>query len=197
MTHLSSQELLELITTWGYPAMFLLMVLEGPIATISAAFLASMGFFNPIAVYFLSVIGDIVGDVILYRLGYSGGKKFLEKAERFLKIKESLVNKLEQLFKTKGAKIIFSVKSTTGLVYITFILAGAVKMDFRKFLYYSLLGGLVWSALLVCLGYFFGYAAEQISAYIKYAGVGIFILAIASVFVINYMKKGKSKNIIE
>lgn len=197
MLDLNNQELLHTITTYGYPVMFLLMIIEGPIATISAAFLASLGLFNPVVVYALSVLGDIVGDVILYWLGYHGGGKFLKKAEKFLKIKESLVKKLEHLFQTKGARIIFSVKSTTGLVYITFILAGATKMNFKKFLYYSFLGGLVWSALLVTLGYFFGQAAEQLSTYIKYAGIGIFVLAVASVFIINYMKKGKSQEIIE
>ena len=65
--------------------------------------------------------------------------------------------------------------------YITFTLAGALRMKLLKFIKYSILGGLVWSSLLVFLGYFFGYAATQISQYIKYAGIAIFVAAIIAV----------------
>lgn len=187
---------MHLLPYWGYPAMLLLMTLEGPIVTVIAAFLASLGYFNIFIVFVLSVSGDVIGDIILYFIGYFGGHGILTKAEKFLKIKESVVEKLRERFRTSGAKIIFYVKATTGLCYITFILAGTARMRLSKFVKYSVLGGLVWSSFLVIIGYFFGYAAEKINLYIKYTGVIIFFGAVLFFIGLTLYKKGQAKEIL-
>lgn len=197
MFDLSSQQFLHLLPYWGYPLMFVMMFFEGPFATMIAAFLASQGYFNVGIVFVLSVFGDVLGDIGLYHIGYFGGPHIIEKAQKFLKIKDATVEKLKRKFHQNGGKLIFYVKSTTGLSYITFTLAGALRMKLLKFIKYSILGGLVWSSLLVFLGYFFGYAAAQISQYIKYAGIAIFIAAIIAVIVVSLIKKRESAEILE
>lgn len=197
MPDISSQEFIRLLPYWGYPLMFLMMTLEGPIVTIIAAFLASMGYFNIFLVFALSVTGDVVGDIILYFIGYFGGVRILAKAEKFLKISAAVVEKLKTKFHQNSGRIIFYVKSTTGLSYITFILAGTLKMKLSKFVKSSILGGLVWSSFLVVMGYFFGYAAERISQYIKYAGVIIFAGAVVFFIGLSLYKKRQGKEILE
>jgi membrane protein DedA with SNARE-associated domain len=191
-----SQDFIHLLPYWGYPLMFVLMFFEGPFATMIAAFLASQGYFNVGIVFLLSVIGDVLGDIGLYHIGYYGGPHIIEKAQNFLKIPGTTIEKLKNKFHQSSSRIIFYVKSTTGLCAITFILAGTLRMKFSKFLKYSFLGGLAWSSLLVTLGYFFGYAAAQISQYIKYAGIAIFIAAIIAVIVISLIKKRESREIL-
>lgn len=193
---LSQQILINEVAVWGYPAMLLLMIIEGPITTIIAAFLSSLGYFNVYAVFLLSVTGDIIGDIILYSIGYFGGRRALLRAEKILNVKQSFVERLEEKFKRHGAKIIFSVKAGTGLCWITFILAGSVKMSFQRFLVYTFWGGIIWSSLLVVIGYFFGYAAETIEQYIKYAGLVIFVAAVAMVVLINLYKKIRTDSFI-
>lgn len=192
----SSQEFINIIKFWGYPVMFLLMTLEGPVATMSSAFLASMGYFNISIVYILSIIGDMVGDVIFYYIGYKGGIRAIEKAERILRLKKGLTKKLQGKFKTSGGKIVFTVKTTTGLSWITFMTAGAVRMDFRKFLKFSFLGGLSWSAILVSLGLFFGFLIDKIGKYIEYAGYIIFFAAAVVFVFMNYFRKNQTKKIV-
>ena len=193
----SDPQVLQYIKTFGYPSLFLIMVVEGPIITIIGAFLASLGFFNIWIIFLLSILGDIVGDIILYVLGYLGGSKILSRAERWLKINFTTMEKLRRLFTLHGQKTIFYVKSTTGLCWITFILAGTLKMDFQKFLRSSFLGGIVWSGFLVLSGYFFGYAFEKINDYLKYAGILIAVLAISFVFFMTLYKKRQSRKILE
>lgn len=189
-------ELLRLVSLWGYPVMLLLMIIEGPITTLVAAFLASLGYFNIILVFFLSVLGDILGDIVLYAIGHWGGRKTLIKAEKILKIKASIVTRLEEKFARNGAKIIFAVKATTGLCWITFILAGVARMKFSQFLKFSFLGGLAWSGLLVTLGFFFGFAAAEIEQYIKYAGYVFLLLAVFSIIGINLYKKKQATKLV-
>lgn len=195
--NLADPQILVYIKTIGYPTMLILMTVEGPIATILAAFAASLGFFNIFIVFGLSMLGDILGDIILYIIGYTGGAQILAKAERILKVKPEIVAKLEKLFLLHGKKTIFAVKSTTGLCWITFIAAGAVRMKFQEFLFGSFFGGIVWSSFLVAMGYFFGYAFEKINDYIKYAGIIIFAAAVSFYTILTVYKKYQSRRILK
>ena len=196
MLNLQDPHTLLYIKSIGYPTMLLVMIVEGPLMTILAAFLASLGFFNIFIVFTLSILGDIIGDIILYSIGHIGGVKALEKAERILKIKTATVEKLETYFKKHGKKTIFAVKSTTGLCWIAFIAAGTSGMKFKDFIKASFLGGLVWSGFLVISGYFFGYAFEKIGSYIKYAGILIFLAVVLFYISLTLYKKHKSREIL-
>lgn len=193
----SDPQVLTYIKNIGYPTMLVLMIVEGPVATILAAFAASLGFFNVFLVFVLSMLGDIIGDIILYIIGYTGGAKTLAKAEKILKVKPEIVAKLEKLFSQHGKKTIFAVKSTTGLCWITFIAAGTVRMKFREFIFGSVFGGIIWSSFLVIMGYFFGYAFAKISEYIKYAGFIIFAAAASFYAILSVYKKQQSRQMLQ
>ena len=54
----------------GYPLMFVAMLIEGPIVTAAATFAVVFGYFNISMIFVLSILGDIVADVIYYIIGY-------------------------------------------------------------------------------------------------------------------------------
>ena len=189
MLGLGYQDILNSIQVWGYPLMFLLMIAEGPIVTLGAAFLASMGFFNVWIVLALSILGDIIADVVLYYIGFFS-KHGLSKSSWFLRKNPSgILESVKNAFHKRGAQIIFFTKATTGLCYATFITAGALKINIKKFLIFSTLGGVVWSGFIVILGYFFGKIAEEIEQYIKYSGWVIFLFAVSIITLVVIYKK--------
>jgi len=159
--------------------------------------LASLGAFNVFIVLVLSVLGDIVGDVILYGLGYKFGMGFVRHAGKYMGITEKLVLKMEHYFKKHGGKTIFAVKSTTGLCWAAFVAAGIVKMDFKKFLKNSIYGGIIWSVFLVIMGYFYGYLWREIRDYIKWVGWAISILAIVTFVALTIYKKRQSAKMLK
>ena len=173
------------------------MIIEGPIVTIIASMLASLGAFSWPFVLLFSILGDIIGDVLLYGAGYKWGMGFVRGFGKYMGITESLVLKMEKYFEKHGGKTIFAVKSTTGLCWATFTAAGIVKMDFKKFLKYSILGGFVWSGFLVAMGYFYGYLWKEIKEYISWAGWIIAVVAVVSFVVITLYKKKQSEHIFE
>lgn len=191
------QNIFHFLNQYGYWAMLPLMIIEGPVATIIAATLSALGAFNVWLVLFFSILGDVVGDVIFYLAGYKWGMSFVENAGKYIGITEKLVLRMEKYFEKHGGKTIFAVKATTGLCWATFTAAGIVKMDFRKFLNYSFLGGIVWSGFLVSMGYFYGYLWREIRIYIKWAGWIILVLAVFSIISINFYKKKQGKNILK
>lgn len=85
--------------------------------------------------------------------------------------------------------MIFFVKISSGLCYITFITAGMIKMPLKRFLFFSLMGGILWSGALVAIGYFYGHLYQEISGKIEQAGVLTLILALLTFFGIILLKK--------
>ena len=193
----TGQQVFEFLRNYGYFAMLPLMVIEGPIVTIIAAMLASLGAFAWPIVLVFSIVGDILGDVVLYGLGHRYGMGFVRHVGKYIGITESLVLRMESYFLKHGGKTIFAVKSTTGLCWAAFTAAGIVKMDFKKFLKYSFLGGVVWSGFLVGMGYFYGYLWREIKQYISWIGWAIAAAAIISFVIITLYKKHKSSDLLE
>lgn len=193
---LAGQQIFEFLRNFGYWIMIPLMIIEGPIVTIIASMLAKLGAFNIFLIFIISVLGDMIGDIILYYLGYVFGNKFVEKIGKYLGISDNLILKMEKYFEKHGGKTIFTVKSTTGLCWATFAAAGIIKMDFRKFLKFSFLGGITWSGFLVTIGYFYGYMWAELRNYIKIAGWISVALAIISISIIQIYKKYQSNKII-
>jgi membrane protein DedA with SNARE-associated domain len=193
----TGQIIFQFLKHYGYFAMLPLMIVEGPVVTIIAAMLASLGAFAWPVVLFFSVLGDLLGDVLLYGAGRKWGMGFVHGPGKYLGISEELVLKMEKYFQKHGGKTIFAVKSTTGLCWATFATAGIVKMDFRKFLQYSLLGGIVWSGFLVAMGYFYGYLWRSIKQYLSWIGVIIFVVAALSFVGITLYKKKQAKEFLK
>ena len=62
----TGQYIFDFLKHYGYFAILPLMIIEGPIVTIIAAILASLGAFSWPIVLLFSIAGDMIGDVLLY-----------------------------------------------------------------------------------------------------------------------------------
>lgn len=193
----TGQQIFSFLQHYGYFIMLPLMILEGPVVTILAATLAALGAFNVWIVFGLSVAGDIIGDVILYAVGYHWGMSFVRRIGKYVGITESLVVRMEKYFARHGGKTIFAVKSTTGLCWATFTAAGIIKMDFRKFVRYSFLGGLVWSGFLVVMGYFYGYLWREIKQAIEWIGWVMMVLVALTIAVATLYKNREARKLLK
>ncbi len=192
---MDGQVILRFFFEYGYVMFIPLMIIGGPIVTIIAAFLASTGVFDIRIIFILSVLADIIGDLLFYYIGHKWGMKFVDRIGKYIGITRKLILRLEKFFIVHGGKTIFMVKSTTGLCWATFVTAGIVKMSLKKFIKYSFFGGLLWSAFLSAIGYFFGYLYEQIAQYITYASWIVLIVAISVFGSISLVKKYKTAEI--
>ncbi len=193
----TGQFIFAFLKHYGYFVMLPLMIIEGPVVTIMAAMLASLGAFWWPFVLLFSILGDLIGDMLFYGLGHRYGLGFVRRVGKYIGITEKLVTRMEKYFTRHGGKTIFAVKSTTGLCWATFVAAGIVKMDFKKFVKYSFYGGIVWSGFLVAMGYFYGYLWREMKIYISWIGWIIFAVAAASIIFINLYKNREAKNLLK
>lgn len=156
MPALPDNPTLQFLILHGYWFAVPIMIIEGPIITIVMSFFASFGYFNPFAIFVLSVLSDAVSDSFFYVLGYFGGEPLISRFGKYFKLTPQVLVKVEKFFERHGGKTVFFAKVTTGLVAPVIITAGFIKMNLRKFYYFDFLGGIIWSGGLVALGYYFG-----------------------------------------
>src|SRR3989338_6750213 len=74
---MSLEAIIALLTTYKYLLLFPIVIVEGPIITVIAGFLSSLGQLNFFISYAIAVVGDVVGDCIYYALGFYGRQKFV------------------------------------------------------------------------------------------------------------------------
>lgn len=109
--------LLALLTAkYGYFILFPISVIEGPIVTIVAGFLASLGLFNFFLVYFIVLAGDFSGDTGAYAIGRWGAKFF----QNYLKKHEEKITAAKEYFSIHHNKAIVMSKLISGLGDRTF-----------------------------------------------------------------------------
>jgi len=177
----------NLITSFQYSpylAIFLAMVIEGPMATIGAAFLASLGVFNLLIIFWLSVLGDLVGDFLQFFAGKTLDFTLIRKYGERLGIKEKTAKGLERHMKNHLGKTLFFAKLIPPLATPALMLAGIGKVSFKRLALFSFLTTLPRTLILIFAGYYFGRAFNKISQIFefgKYAiifGILFFIIAV-------------------
>lgn len=191
---LQTETLLNFIINYGYWAIFIGMVIEGPVITVLAGFLTSLGFFKFYWVYLIVVLADILGDSIAYAIGYFGRKQVLLRVFSYFQMKEEKLLGIEEFFKRHGGKSVFISKFIAGAGSWTLISAGLAKMNLKKFYKNSTIAALFKSALYVGVGYFFGAMYKVIIKWMNVTGTITIIICLA-ILVLIVIKKITSKAI--
>lgn len=167
----------------GYVLMFLAMSIEGPTSTVLAGFSAALGYFNPIAVFIISILGDVVPDAIYYGIGRWGGLPLVKKICKIFRIGEDRVESMKRHIEVHGGKTVAVLKCTPVLATPGLMLVGATGMDWWRYNWYVLIVTLQKSIVLMALGYFFAHTYNTMGKYLKYTALAPLIVVL-SYFVI-------------
>lgn len=145
--------LLEYMNMPGFPAGVIM-----PLAGVMAA-KGNIGF---VRVMIVTVAAGLLGSLILYVLGRTGGNMLLEwYLNRHPKQRESIEAKLEWV-RQRGCVGVFVAKLLPAIRTIVSIPAGMLKMDLAKYVVSSTLGIIVWNLVFVGAGYICGDRIFQI-----------------------------------
>ena len=179
--------MLELLLTYKYLILMPLAIIEGPIIAVVCGFLVTLKIMNPLLVYVILIIGDIVGDGLIYYIGYSG-KRFL----KYFKVTEEKLEKAKMYFHENHKKAIFASKLAHGIGFTGLIAAGASHVPYKRYFKTCTLISLVQSAVMITIGIFFGHAYVQIGKYLDYyaAIVSVLVLIILTIIIIRKYKIG-------
>ncbi|HEY0207735.1 DedA family protein [Acerihabitans sp.] len=154
--------ILTAISSYGYAALFIAVLVEGPMATVFGAALASQGLLHIGGVFAVSVAGDLTGDVILYGLGRSGRVTTSLLGRRFGLRDGGRLAPFLARFRAHPGRILVTAKLTHAAGFLVLLSAGAAKIPFWLFLGFNLLATLPKSGLFVLLGWIAGAAWARI-----------------------------------
>lgn len=181
--------IITLLLTYKYLILVPIAIVEGPIASVIAGFLVTLGFLNIFFVYVIIVLGDIIGDTALYYLGY-GGKTILNKYGSFLGITQERLEQAKRYFETKHQKAIILSKIIHGVGVAGLVTAGILRIPYRRYIKSCITVTIPQSAILLLTGILFGHAYLQIGKYLDYfaATISIVVLAVVAFLFYRYGK---------
>ncbi len=145
----------------GYFILFLAMVLEGETILIIAGMLASLNAFDIGDVLWISFAGVVLGNILWYYVGFKVSHKAF--ANKIILRADKAVMYFLPHFHQKPFKSIFFSKFIYGVNRATVFMSGVFKIKFSLFMEAEVLASIAWVILYAAVGYFFGYAAIQIT----------------------------------
>jgi membrane protein DedA with SNARE-associated domain len=152
------QNILAGLSYYRYLLTFFLAIVEGPMVMVASGILLKLNFFYFWPIYFSLMLGDFTADLVWYGVGRYGGRKFVDRFGKYFSLTPDVIEKIEEFFHKHQDKILVISKLTMGFGFAvaTLVTAGLVKIPFKKYALFNLLGGFVWTGILIALGYFFG-----------------------------------------
>ncbi|MGB3750821.1 MAG: DedA family protein [Arcobacteraceae bacterium] len=199
MIHDIAQFITDTIFEMGYLGIFLLMFIESSfipfpseIVLVPAGYLASKGDMDISLILFFSLMGSITGALINYFGALYMGRKFLLRFGKYFFISKETLDKMELFFDKHGAISTFTGRLIPGIRQLISIPAGLSRMNLKVFVFYTSLGALIWSIVLVALGYIIGENQELINAYLSQI-VTITLICVAIITIL-YIYRYNKKN---
>lgn len=139
-----------LLDRYGYPAVFLAVLVEGigllaPGQTllIAAAFTAAKGGLNIAWVLIWAFTGAVLGNSLGYLIGRWGGRPLLHK----IKVNEQRLQRMEVYFTRYGKWVVLIARFFDGLRQLNGIVAGMLKMPWKVFTTFNILGAVLWTGM--------------------------------------------------
>jgi membrane-associated protein len=179
-----------LIETFGYVGLFAIIFAEsglffgfflpGDSLLLTAGLFAYKGLLNIWLLLPLLFVAAVLGDNVGYWFGRKAGPPlFTREASLLFKPKNLLAAKA--FYDKHGGKTIILARFMPFIRTFAPIVAGAVEMEYRRFMFFNLVGGLVWAIGVTLSGYFLGsiFPPEILDRY--------FLLIVAVVIVLSVL----------
>lgn len=131
----------------------------------------------------LLFIAAVLGDSVGYAFGRKVGPRIFKRQDSLFFHQDNL-QKAEAFYNRYGVRMVVLARFVPVVRTFAPIVAGIGKMNYRTFLIFNLLGGILWTAGVVYLGYFAGGTFEahgiNIDNYILPIVLGVMLLTLIS-----------------
>lgn len=187
-----------LMTNFGYFGMFLGMVLEAVIIIIpsevilaTGGILAGRGIFSFWLAFLVGLVGSVFCAIIIYLIGYFGGRSFVKKYGKLFFMKEEDIEKCDIWFEKYGLLAAFLARNFPIVRTLISLPMGISKVNFPRFVLFTTLGSIPWTFAFVYVGYALGNNWIILNNFVKKLKLPIIILLI--LLFINYLLKKLKK----
>ena len=149
---------------WTYAILFAIIFVEtglvvmpflpGDSLLFAAGAFASRGSLNPFVLTVLLSGAAVLGDTVNYWIGRYIGPRAFTTESRFLNKKH--LDRAHAFYEKHGGKAIVFARFVPIVRTFAPFVAGVGAMNYPRFLFYNVTGGIAWICIFVWAGYFFG-----------------------------------------
>ncbi len=176
----------DFFTTHGYWALALTLLLEnagiplpGETMLLFASFLAfEHDGLNLAAIIAVGTAACTLGDNLGYWIGNRGGRPLLHRYQKAFRVPDDRIARGEKMFERFGAVTVFFARFVFGMRVLAGPLAGVLRMPWRRFVLFNLLGAVAWVSLVSLAGYFFGQHWHRLLRIVSQVNAVVFAVAV-------------------
>lgn len=165
--------------------------LPGDSLLFTSGLLCGTGIFET-NIYFLMIglcTAGITGNIVGYFFGRRIGDSLFDKNDSLI-FKKRYVEITRSFYARHGGKTLILGRFLPIIRTFAPILAGVIRVDFKKFMYYNISGCVLWVLALTLSGYFLGKEFPWIKNYLEYIVIGLIIVTLIPVLN-TYLKERK------
>ncbi|MDW5562775.1 MAG: DedA family protein [Methanomassiliicoccus sp.] len=203
------QVIMDLIQATGYPGIVMLMALESMCLPVPsevvlpfAGALVSLGrlsitgdtLIDSLLVAVAGTIGCTIGSTLAYLVGLKGGRPFIIKYGRYVRMNEKHLDLAECWFHKYGDWAVFGSRLLPVVRTFISLPAGIARMPFKRFVLLSAVGSLPWCLLLTYIGVVLGDNWESVEALYRPFEI-IVVIGIAALIVYYVWRWRTSKKV--
>ncbi|OCX50604.1 alkaline phosphatase [Mucilaginibacter sp. PPCGB 2223] len=205
LRHLTrAQEIIEhgglyllLVVVFAETGLFFGFFLPGDYLLVLAGIFCANGMLHT-SVYFLIVslvMAGFLGNYVGYWFGYRTGDVLFTRNDSWF-FKKRYVRTAEEFYTKHGGKALIIGRFLPIIRTFAPIFAGIVRVDFKRFTFYNLIGSIAWVTILTLTGYFLGRKyPDQIQDYLQYIVIGLIIVTTIPLIVALVRKRLTNSNI--
>lgn len=146
---------------------------------------------NLISLILLLCTAAILGNVVGYWFGYKVGPPLFERKDSLI-FKKRYLEVTRTFYDKNGGKTLIIGRFLPIIRTFAPILAGVVKIDFKIFMVYNVVGAFAWIGTLCSIGYYLG-MYEWVQKNIGYIVIGLIIITAIPV-ITTFLRERKRNN---
>jgi membrane protein DedA with SNARE-associated domain len=150
----------QLISTLGYPGIFITMTMESMLVPIPseavmpfAGFLAYEGKMDIWIAVMVSSLANLAGSLIAYAIGRYLGRGFIQRYGKYILLNMHHLELTERWFQKYGSVTVLFSRILPAVRSVIAVPAGIGKMNIWHFCIFTFIGSIPWNLALVCAGY--------------------------------------------
>ena len=168
------------VVSYGLAAILVLMTLESALIPIPSELVmtlagvpAASGKLSLVGAIAVGILGNLIGSVILWAIGRTGGRVLVERFGRFVLVKPKDLDRAERWFQRHGEAAVIVSRLLPVVRSVISLPAGVAEMPVGKFSLYTLIGSIPFVALLTLAGYWLGSNYTVVVKVIQDLGYGL------------------------